>query len=657
MTATIWRQQVLVLLTAGLMFLTHLGGPPLFDEDEPKNAVCGREMYLRGDWIVPTFNATLRTDKPVLIYWWMQGSYRLFGVNEFAARFGSAVASIGTVLLVFHLGRMLFSARTGVLSAIALASCINYVFVGRAVTPDANLIGFVTLGLTVFVGELAGWREGGFSQPCHPRAEVSVAAATQTSAGAPVPIAWQRWAEVRWGAAVAMGAAFGVAILAKGPVAIVLPSAILVTFVLLMRAAIEATAHAAMPSRPAETGWWTVMNQWLADTARWGLRTFSPARILAAVWTLRLPVLIAAATAVALPWYVAVGWATEGAWLQGFLGGHNLGRFAKPMEGHSGPIVFYVPVILAGTFPWSAFAGLIAWRVVSRWRRHSAGETAAGAGADSLPVPAVVLACSWIGVWVSVFSMAGTKLPNYVLPVYPAIALLIGDWLDTWLSDDSRGLRWWRVVGCQVLAGIGGLIVVGLGAAALQLFPAHWMVAAIGAVPLVGGLVSWWLLQTRGSPAAASSLIVSALAFVLALVTGVAGQVAPLQDGVRVARLVQELQQDRGSEVATFEFFAPNLVFYLGQPVPQLQTSVEAIDFLKEPGRIVITRRTSAAQLLEQLNGAATILGETPRFLKSGDVVLVGGPSVTTAPSDRATRMAPARNKLSAADTLQDPAR
>ena len=69
--SALWRHQILLGLVAALVFFTNLGGYALFDEDEPKNAVCGAEMYERGDWIVPTFNAELRTDKPILIYWWM----------------------------------------------------------------------------------------------------------------------------------------------------------------------------------------------------------------------------------------------------------------------------------------------------------------------------------------------------------------------------------------------------------------------------------------------------------------------------------------------------------------------------------------------------------------------------------------------------------
>ena len=67
----IWKHQAWIVLATGLAVLTNLGTARLWDEDEPKNATCASEMLARGDWIVPTFNGELRTDKPILLYWCM----------------------------------------------------------------------------------------------------------------------------------------------------------------------------------------------------------------------------------------------------------------------------------------------------------------------------------------------------------------------------------------------------------------------------------------------------------------------------------------------------------------------------------------------------------------------------------------------------------
>src|SRR5437868_7676373 len=66
---------------------------PLIDRDEPRFAEASREMIQRGDYVVPYFNNQLRLDKPPLAYWTQVASYRVFGENDFAARFPSAVAA------------------------------------------------------------------------------------------------------------------------------------------------------------------------------------------------------------------------------------------------------------------------------------------------------------------------------------------------------------------------------------------------------------------------------------------------------------------------------------------------------------------------------------------------------------------------------------
>src|SRR5438105_782024 len=88
----------LLLLAAGLLlFVNNLGGPSLWDLDEGRNATAAMEMMETGNFVVPTFNARLRVDKPILHYWLLVGSFQVFGINEFAVRFPSALAALGTL--------------------------------------------------------------------------------------------------------------------------------------------------------------------------------------------------------------------------------------------------------------------------------------------------------------------------------------------------------------------------------------------------------------------------------------------------------------------------------------------------------------------------------------------------------------------------------
>src|SRR5215211_4408833 len=91
----------MLVLLGGLFFLWGLGSIGLTDRDEGRNAEAGREMLESGDWISPTFNYEPRYAKPALVYWLMSGSYRLFGVNEMAARLPSAVFGLGLVLMTY----------------------------------------------------------------------------------------------------------------------------------------------------------------------------------------------------------------------------------------------------------------------------------------------------------------------------------------------------------------------------------------------------------------------------------------------------------------------------------------------------------------------------------------------------------------------------
>jgi 4-amino-4-deoxy-L-arabinose transferase-like glycosyltransferase len=77
---------------AGTLFFFRLGVTGLFDADEPAYAEAAREMLVRADWVMPTFNGQLRPDKPILFYWLLMASYRVFGMTSFAVRCWSALA-------------------------------------------------------------------------------------------------------------------------------------------------------------------------------------------------------------------------------------------------------------------------------------------------------------------------------------------------------------------------------------------------------------------------------------------------------------------------------------------------------------------------------------------------------------------------------------
>jgi len=94
------RAWVVVLAAVCGAYLYGLGSAPLLGPDEPRYAQVAREMYARGDWVTPTLAGRNWFEKPALLYWLMVAAYRALGVTELAARLGSALAGLSTVLFV-----------------------------------------------------------------------------------------------------------------------------------------------------------------------------------------------------------------------------------------------------------------------------------------------------------------------------------------------------------------------------------------------------------------------------------------------------------------------------------------------------------------------------------------------------------------------------
>jgi 4-amino-4-deoxy-L-arabinose transferase-like glycosyltransferase len=599
------RHHALILLTAGLVFFTNLGAAALFDEDEPKNAVCGREMFLRGDWIVPTFNQELRTDKPILIYWIMLGSYTAFGVNEFAARFGSSVLAVVTAIFMYHLGRMLFHRDVGLWAGVILCTCLMYSAVGRAVTPDAALICCVTGTFLAYVSAVAKRHGGRFAQT----SEVLETSEVYRSPR------WDEFVPRRWYESLPIAIAMGLAVLAKGPVGVVLPTGIFGVFLLIRQQLDERDDERAATS----LAWW---KRWSWEVAR----TLHPLRIWRAFWALRLPLVLTVVAAIALPWYLAVGWATDGDWLAGFLGGHNVGRFLQPMENHSGPIVYYIPVIALGAFPWSVFLPLAIWQL-SRALRLRTNQSAA----------LLFLAC-WAGVWIAFFSCASTKLPNYVLPAYPALALMTAWFLHSWQQAPANELASAFRNCCRVLAAAGGVMLIGAPIALTIFLPTEMWLTVLGVVPLIGAAIAYRQSFRPDRRRAVRALGLTAVALAVMMVGIAPARVASHQDGPCFGPMIRGLSSDAEISLATFDYFSPNLVFYAAEKVDRLKKPTQIAEFFDDhPHGFLLTREDRVDDLSATLPPDVCELARQRRFLRQHDLVLLGRRMQTVQPAGHTT--------------------
>ena len=594
----------MVALAAAFVFFLNLGGIALWDEDEPKNAVCAREMFQRGDWLVPTFNGQLRTDKPILLYWLMLTAYHALGVTEFAARVWSAVLSTVTVLLTYDLGRRFGvrlstrnlpphpdpllcseaelcegadrggegeSARSGLWSGLALAGSLLFGVSARAATPDATLIVCTTASLWLWA----------------------------TAFTARTPLTTTR--------RLGIYGLLGLAVLAKGPSGLVLPLAVMLTAETLVRW-FGQNPVLAVPGRVPLAACPPVRERDLAPTGGQAVSGTIPMILMTntgeAIRSLRVASGCVLAVLIAAPWYVAVGVATDGAWPAGFLGRHNVQRFLGPLEGHGGPIVYYIPAILIGLLPWSLW---LPAALAGAWRRMRA----------SALDRADVALLSWIGVYVVVFSFAGTKLPSYVLPCYPALAVLIG-------RHVARERE--RLPNGPFL----GLMVIGLALSAAFVAADRWLMenlawlAILGVIPAIGGLVAW-RFNRRQRPQLALGAFAGAAALMLAGLFGIAAEaVDDRQTPVAFARHIQNVR-GAGAPVATLDAFRPNLVFYAGGTITDCPTAAEAADFLtRSPEAFLVTRDEHWEQLRPLLPPDAALIARERMFLRKFDLLLIG---------------------------------
>jgi 4-amino-4-deoxy-L-arabinose transferase-like glycosyltransferase len=539
---------LLVAAAAGL-FLINLGVPSLWDIDEGHNAEAAREMLISGNWVVPTFNFQLRPDKPALLYWLQIGAYHLLGVNEQAARLPSALAALAAILVTYELGRRMFTAATGLLAGLILASTVLFSAAAHFANPDALLCCLSTLTLAVFWIGYAGQHRSWF---------------------------------------MPAGIVSGLAVLAKGPVGLILPAAVAGVFLL----------------------WERQLRQ---------------------LWNRRLILGVVAFLIVVLPWYAWVGVQTRSEFLLEFLLKHNLGRFRATMENHHGPILYYVAWLIVGFTPWSIFLGPALW--YSRVRRPARAALVAEAAGDPVRRSAYRFLLCWIAVYFIFFSASATKLPNYILPLYPAVAILSACFLERWRLREIEP-RAWQIHACLgCLAFVGALTTLGLLAAggAVTIPLVHFRPlrgleegAVLGVVPLFGAALAGWCLRRDCRGAAVVAVALTALLFVGMLGTWGTLAVDAHKSTRPLVAAFQARQQEPDIRVACYQYYQPSLVFYCGREVDRLGEADQALAFLRYPIPVYLFLPASAWDKLQiKLTTPHHVLGRHADLYRQDEILVV----------------------------------
>ncbi len=316
------------------MCFFRLGSFTLFDVDEAVFSEATKEMVQSGNWITPMYNGENRYDKPIFFYWMMAASYGIFGINEFAARFPSALLGLLLCTAVYLFVKYFHDERKALYAVVSLALSVFFMAYSHAAVTDMTLTFFITLSLFSFYLSL-------------------------------------RKEKFIYGFYVFSALAF----LTKGLIGIIFPMVIASVYLL------------------------------VTEGLKGVNRLFSPKAVLLFF-------------VVSAPWYVTQTVVNGREFIQQFFIKHHFARYTGVISGHKGPVYYYIPVLLAGLFPWITFL--------------PAGVRNTLKGNDNMGLFAII----WFSVIFLFFSFSATKLPNYVLPAVPAVSIIIA----AGMSDGN--IRW-----------------------------------------------------------------------------------------------------------------------------------------------------------------------------------------------------------------------
>jgi 4-amino-4-deoxy-L-arabinose transferase-like glycosyltransferase len=328
-----------------------------------------------------------------------------------------------------------------------------------------------------------------------------------------------------------------------------------------------------------------------------------------------------AALAVAAPWFIWVGIATRLEFWRGFFLTHNAGRFWNAMEGHSGTPFYYLICLVIGLGPWSALLVCLLPE-----RCHRVGELLSWAE------PKRYLWC-WILVYLVFFSFSSTKLPNYILPLYPPVAILM-----------ARRLQRWRLGIERIPVGLASMIlaivaIVGTGTGALALWMGGWLRGptpsplivthiqvgvASGAVLVAGAISGWFFLKRNNRFQAIASVAWASVVFTAAL----GAWCGPAVESSKAPRaLMAAVHRDGGGSdyrIVSYRYFEPSFVFYAHREVLLQEVPEETLRYLNFPMPVyLLIREKDWESLKERAGPEVSIVARRHDLYKNCEILVV----------------------------------
>jgi 4-amino-4-deoxy-L-arabinose transferase-like glycosyltransferase len=359
--------QLIVIVIAVLIFFGTLLSPPsLMDDVDAAHASTARAMLRTGDWTTPRLDGVKYLDKPAGIYWTIAASLAIFGEHDWAARIPLALAAVLLCWLTARMAAWAFSRRAGLYAGVVLGTSVGLFLFTRFLIPEVMLALCSLVALWGFLRLL----EGGAPER------------SESGGDEKRPVLW----------AVLMGAALGAGLLLKGLIGVVVPGGAGFLYLVLTR-------------------------QLFSDQT----------------WRhMRPHYVIAVMLLVAAPWYVVAILANppyfdftlhsqpgqyRGFFWAFFINEHLL-RYLNlryPRDYNTVPLAYFWLLHLVWLFPWSVYfpaAARLSYRPLWYRPKDRAGRLR-------------LLALCWAGFLLLFFSFS-TSQEYYTVPMYPALALLVG---------------------------------------------------------------------------------------------------------------------------------------------------------------------------------------------------------------------------------------
>jgi 4-amino-4-deoxy-L-arabinose transferase-like glycosyltransferase len=541
---------LLIIISCGSLFF-RLGSLPLTGSDEPRYARIAQEMREQGHWVTPLLEGKPWLEKPPLLYWITIPLYSALGNSETAARIGSALCALIAALSIFYLGSATWSKQAGFLGAAILLTSLGFIGFGRSASTDMPFTCCLTLALTILLGAPPSRRSSKSNTVSNCRRDALLRQSDAGQAGAP----WILFAYIF----------LGLAVLAKGPVAIILAAGIM-------------------------------LSVWFLDD-RGGLFR---------KW-LVIPGIVLTAT-VSIPWFWLAFKQNGFAFISTFLINHNFARYITAIHHHSQPFFFYLPALLALFFPWSSWLPLLISKspvqAIRRWREWD--------------ISMVFLAC-WFFLPLTFFSLSDSKLAGYILPSLPPLALLMGIYISRAIPNIGIGFS--SLTSRLRASAILDLILsIGMAVAAPIVFQKEyggaWKTGLLLSTAMLIPALFSIVFKFRGKPLHA---FVATLAQGLLLVMAIAQFAFPVLGNYHstrdLAHRALELRQS-GESIVTYRFFHHTLHYYTGyQVVGKLDDPHSLVQFAREhPGLLVVTDISGMKEILGLKKISAVHLADQGNF-------------------------------------------